>query len=190
MKPRTALFALMISLALLTGCMPAAESDRENFEEYRANLGLISLTADLRADYGETVADFTLEYKEGLDDCHVKVVEPQLISGAGVTLSKDGASMEYEGIILSVGELSSDGKTPVTVLPVIAEALHEWQLTDLRIEEDGEARLLMAELSDMDASVVTVWFDEDMELVMAELAVSGYTVAYCEMSEWKVESGY
>lgn len=186
MKLRAGLFALMISLVFLSGCSSADESTKEEFEQYRANLGNISMTAQLRADYGDTVADFKLQYHENSDNCHVDVIEPELISGAGVTISRDDASLEYDGIILSVGELSVDGLSPVTVLPAIAEALHEWQLTDLYTQTDDDGYYLSAELSDMDSLTVTLCFDEGMNLLSAELAVTGATVAYCDVSAWSV----
>jgi len=187
MKLRTYAFALMISLVTLTGCFPARESDREYFESYRASIDDISMTAELRADYGETIADFTLQYSEGDDSRRVDVLEPQLIYGVGVTISKDDSTLEYDGIILSVGELDQDGTTPITVMPALADALRKWHLSDLRIEEHDNTRFLKAELSDMNHTTATFLFNEDMIPVSAELSISGRVAAYCKIISWDMK---
>jgi len=183
MKLRTGLFALMISLCLLTGCMPSGQADRKVFEKFREGLGEISMTAKLRADYGDAVSDFVLEFAESDDKYRINVLEPALISGCRVSISKDGADLEYEGIILSVGELSREGMTPVTVLPALVSALREWKLADIR-REGGDTPLLMIELADLDNMTAVFWLDEKMILKRAELAFEGYTVAYCDITKW------
>lgn len=185
MELRTKLFALMTSLALMTGCMPAGEAQEKEFEEFRAGIDCIGMTASLRADYGDRVSDFVLEYSEDGQSCRVEVIEPEIIGGSGAVISPDGVSMEYEGVMLSVGELSMDGMTPVTVLPLLVRAIRQWQLTDIRGAKQ-ETDLLCVELSDMDASTATLWLDENMALKKAELSVDGYTVAYCEISDWRI----
>ena len=186
MKLRASVFALMISLVTLTGCFPAGESDRESFKSYRDSINNISMTADLRADYGETISDFTLQYTEYDDSRKVEVLEPQLISGVGVTISNDGSSLEYDGIILSVGELDSEGASPITVLPTLADALRKWHLSDLRLEDYNDLRLLKAELSNMNNKAAVFLFNEDMAPVSAELIIEDRVVAYCKITSWNM----
>lgn len=181
MKLRAVMLALMISLVLLSGCSPGNAAAREEFERFRDGLGEISMTAALRADFGESVMDFVLGYSEDGESCRVSVIEPELIHGSGAVFSREGALLEYEGVRLSVGERALDGTAPVTVLPAIAAALRGWQLMDVR-QEGG---LLAAELSDLETSRATVWFNEGMIPVKAELSCAGYLVASCVITGFK-----
>lgn len=185
MKLRTGVFALLISLTLLiSGCMPAGRGVREEFELWRSELGLISMKASIRADYGQTVADFVLVCTEAPDSFHIDVVEPALIAGAGATLYQEESRLEYEGIMLSAEPLAADGTSPLTVLPTLIRALRDWPLADLRIEETENSRQLRAELTDMEQTGAIFWFEEDMTLSRAELVCSGCTAAFCTVTEW------
>ena len=68
---RRSIAALMISLLLLSACGHGA--GERSFQTFRDTLtgSLVTVTAQVRADYGDTVADYTLTCREPVSYTHL-----------------------------------------------------------------------------------------------------------------------
>ena len=74
---RRSIAALMISLLLLSACGHGA--GERSFQTFRDTLtgSLVTVTAQVRADYGDTVADYTLTCRELADGYDLTVIAPR-----------------------------------------------------------------------------------------------------------------
>ena len=74
---RRSIAALMISLLLLSACGHGA--GERSFQAFRDTLtgSLVTVTAQVRADYGDTVADYTLTCRELTDGYDLTVIAPE-----------------------------------------------------------------------------------------------------------------
>ena len=88
---RKAIAALMISLLLLSACGHGA--GEQTFEAFRDTLTgkLVTVTAQVRVQRGDTVTDYTLTCQELPDGYDLTVTAPEQAAGVTAHL-RDGAS--------------------------------------------------------------------------------------------------
>lgn len=186
---RTALFALMITLLALAGCNSAAKYEEE-FADYRASLGEsagISLTANVRADYGEKILEYTLRYEENAFGNTVEVLSPELVSGVKAHFEENRGTLEFDGLILDGANLTKDGLTPLSALFEIVKSLKSGYLQKLWIEDSDNGAELVSELAVSDSSIQTLWMDAaSMTPLRSEIKSENKTVIYCEIFDWTV----
>jgi hypothetical protein len=113
---RTAAFALMISLALLSACGGAERAAAEDFRQRLSAAEQISFTADERAEYPGKTEEYTLRYSESGGEASVEVVKPDIIAGISARVKDGGGTLSYEGAELDTGPLPG-GLTPISALP-------------------------------------------------------------------------
>ena len=183
MVKRTLLFVLMIPLLFFTACI--GDESGERFDAFRAATAAaaVSATAEVCADYGETVYDFTLRCTGGGDEYMVEVLSPERLAGIRAHLAQGGSRLEYEDIILDTGDLTSDGLTPVSALPTILRAIAEGHVERLW-EADG---YLAAEIYLGDADTLTLWLDGDNCPAAAEIVSGGTMVLSCRFTHWQTD---
>lgn len=174
--------ALMMTLALLTGCAGRANRLEQDFSVFREQLRsaeALECAVSLCWNSGESLSEYGLELSAGDDSCRVTVTEPELIAGISAVIGEEGAALEYESVMLGVGELA--GLTPVSALPEL-----------LRSMAYGYAELFWRE---DDYLAVRLWMDEeavaelwllDGRPVCAEIAADGVTLATCSFENWTI----
>ena len=109
------------------------------------------------------------------------MTEPEIIAGISARIAGGGTALEYDGMILDTGELDAYGLTPMSALPVLVSAMESGHLESFR-KEDG---LLVLELVPEEHLAVTVWFDEEMRPLKAELVSEGRLRVACAIENWK-----
>ena len=114
---RRSIAALMISLLLLSACGHGA--GERSFQTFRDTLtgSLVTVTAQVRADYGDTVADYTLTCRELADGYDLTVIAPETAEGVGAHLRRGESTLTFDDILLPAGDLNAAGLTPLTALP-------------------------------------------------------------------------
>ena len=166
---RKAIAALMISLLLLSACGHGA--GEQTFEAFRDTLTgkLVTVTAQVRVQRGDTVTDYTLTCQ-----------------AAGVTAHlRDGAStLAFDDIILPAGDLNGAGLTPLTALPYVVQAIRSGYV-DLTWTEDG---LQVVQLITDDHTAVRLYLDGTVPQC-AELSVDDTLCLRCTMENWNLEQG-
>ena len=163
---RKAIAALMISLLLLSACGHGA--GEQTFEAFRDTLTgkLVTVTAQVRVQRGDTVTDYTLTCQE----------LPDL---------RDGAStLAFDDIILPAGDLNGAGLTPLTVLPYVVQAIRSGYV-DLTWTEDG---LQVVQLITDDHTAVRLYLDGTVPQC-AELSVDDTLCLRCTRENWNLEQG-
>ncbi|MDL2300241.1 hypothetical protein LJC01_01190 [Clostridiaceae bacterium OttesenSCG-928-D20] len=171
----------------LTGCLPQGGGEKEEFQEFREGIRKTKMTAQIRADLGDRVSDFLIEYSEEENEALAQIIEPSLIGKSAARFTVDGVLLEYEGIVLELGSLDENGLSPMTAIPLISLALKSWQLSDFRkTEMDGiDEEIYLAKLSDLAGKSVKIYLEEDFKPFYAEIELDGKTALYCEIIEWE-----
>ena len=152
---RKAIAALMISLLLLSACGHGA--GEQTFEAFRDTLTgkLVTVTAQVRVQRGDTVTDSTLTCQELPDGYDLTVTAPEQAAG-GTAQLRDGASaLAFDDIILPAGDLNGAGLTPLTALPYVVQAVRSGYV-DLTWTEDG---LQVVQLITDDHTAVRLYLD-------------------------------
>jgi len=176
---------LMITL-LLTACGgAAAEREIEARRDAYAAADMLCFTARVRADVGDTVFRCTLSCEAGREETEVRVVEPELIAGVTARLRSGETELAYDGVRLSVGDLTAAGLPPLAAAPLLAQALRGGHVVRAWREKDGDRALYAAELFFSDEWELTVWFDaETLTPLRGEFSKNGVLTASCEIEDF------
>ncbi|MDR3310509.1 MAG: hypothetical protein LBS90_04100 [Oscillospiraceae bacterium] len=126
-KIAAAVPAAALLAATLASCATASGSRRAEQAalDVRAaflSAATVSATANVRADYGERVYDFALEYAYSDGECAVTVRKPDEIAGITARVSSGGATIEWDGASVDTGTLPG-GVSPAVLFAVICEEL-------------------------------------------------------------------
>ncbi len=174
---------LLIMCLLLGGCGGREFSEAQ--EQLSQRLGAVealSFTANVRAEYENKTARFTLGYSEDSEGGSVTVLAPQLIAGVTARVKPDGTSLEYEGISLGTGDLDDYGLSPMSALPMLLQALKTGALDSGWTEGD----YTVMQIDSTDTLSCTVWLQPDsLTPCQAELISDGRVKVFIEISDWQ-----
>ena len=176
MKKR--LLFLPMMLLLLTGCGGGQEGETGAEAlavairgEYMA-MTAYSLQAQVNADYGQRVYDFTLSVTSDGEETTVVIREPEMLAGVTARMDGDEGILEYEDLSLETGLLDGESLSPVSALPTLADGVLEVHCADPE-EDAGTGR------------EVTLWFDTQTHaLTGGEISQDGRRVITCEITEF------
>ena len=190
---RTKLFALMITAAMCLGlcACSSGENDRKKFDSFRQELLLaqrISCRAVITANFGSSVSEFEVEMEHSGNESRITVLSPESIAGISARISQDSARLEFDGLVLDMGELTEDGLTPVEALPQMVTALTDGFVEYIWREAEDEKEYITVEITINDTADMQIWMDAGtMYPVYAQLRSDGNTIINCEFSQWTVE---
>ena len=175
------IMAVLCACLLLTGC--GSRSGEKRFEDFSADVRereTLSFTATVRAEYTDSTARFTLAFEGQGEDCAIRVLEPETLSG--VTLRyKNGKTVIDCGSCVVDALALSDGVTPASALPLIASAMGSGYLDSISTE-GGET---VFHIIPKDGVAVELWLDEEGRPVHAELIIENRTTIFCDISDWR-----
>lgn len=186
------LLFLPMMLLLLTGCGGGQEN--ENGAEAQAvairgeymAMTSYSLQAQVNADYGQRVYDFTLSVTWDGEETTVAIREPEMLAGVTARITGEEGTLEYEDLSLETGFLDEDGLSPVSALPALMEAARS-QYIDQCTLADGMLEVHCADPEE-DAGTgreVTLYFDTQTHaLTGGEISQDGRRVITCEITEF------
>lgn len=175
---------LLITLCLiLSGCgTGSAKSDFEELSAQLENGSTISFTADVRAEYEHKTARFTLSYQEDENGGLITVIAPELIAGVSARIEPGSTKLEYDSVVLDTGSLDNFGLSPLSSMPLLLRSIRTGHPTSYRTEGD----FTVIELEPDDGLRCTVWFEDGMTPVRAELARDGQVILYLEIKDWNL----
>ncbi len=186
------LLFLPMMLLLLTGCGGGQEN--ENGAEAQAvairgeymAMTSYSLQAQVNADYGQRVYDFTLSVTWDGEETTVAIREPEMLAGVTARITGEEGTLEYEDLSLETGFLDEDGLSPVSALPALMEAARS-QYIDRCTLTDGMLEVHCADPEQKPGTgrEVTLWFDTQTHALTAgEISQDGRRVIACEVTEF------
>ena len=180
---RRLLILLMILPLLFCGCGNGEELAFEELRQELQNADILSFTADVRAEYEDSTAEFKLAFSMQGDEYTVEILEPELVAGIKARVKSGDTHLEYDGAILDIGKLTDRGLCPMSALPYLTDAMKN-AYTDMAWTESG---LLTVHLVPSDDMSVTVWIDENNEPVNAEITYKEKTVVFIEIDDWEMD---
>lgn len=175
---------LMITALLLCGCGENEELAFESFRKELAGAEELCFTADVQAEYEDKTAAFKLEFSMKGDEYAVKILEPEIVAGISAHIKSGETHLEYDGVILDIGDLNDRGLCPMSALPYLADAMKD-AYAEMAWTED---ELLTVRLVPADDMSVTLWINEDNEPVNAEISYKEKTVVFIEIDNWEISS--
>ena len=176
------LYPILLCLCLvLTGCQRHdIESEFSALSQRLNQAQFLSFTANIRAEYEDKTARFTLSYEEDSEGGTVTVIAPELIQGIKARVAPGGTQLQYDTVVLDTGALDNFGLSPLSSLPLLVKAMKSAHL-DSCWEEDG---IRVLQLQPEDELKCTVWFDEAMRPLRSELISGDRVAVYIEISNW------
>ena len=176
---------LMITL-LLTACSASA-GDTEKLAELRESVesGNLNAKAEITADFGNKVQSYTIDYSKNGDCSRMEILEPELLRGIAASIEGLDSHIEFEGLILDIGELDVDGLTPMSALPAIAESIKNGHIEAVWREKDGDDTLLVFDLTVTDSANMNLWIAADSLIPQrAEIRYEERVIITCVFLEW------
>ena len=189
MRRTIILFALMINLLLFSGCGESAAAE-EKFFQFRETLSRseeIGLSGTVSASTDAGFEEYALSCSCSGSEYIVDIISPVQLAGVRAHISGKNLALEYDGVILDSGALTSSGITPVSSLPAVLDGLQSGYLERCWMEKEDDARYLTVQIAIGDTSKLVVWFDWDgMQPSAAEIYESDIMTASITVSDWKV----
>ena len=171
-----------VLIFFLCGCSGGEETAFAQFREELMSAEKIAFTAEVKAEYEDKTADFTLAFSMENGEYAVEIIEPELVKGLSAHMKSGDTRLEYDGAILDIGKLTDRGLCPMSALPYLLDAMKDAHV-DMAWTESG---LLTVRLVPSDDMSVTLWINEENEPVNAEIIYEEKTVVFAEIHDWEM----
>jgi hypothetical protein len=176
----------MLLLLLLCAC-GAEKTSAQTPVSFRTSLleaGACSFTAKLRADYGETVREFTLDCSCNGDGGTLTVLAPDTASGITATVSGDQAQVSFDDTVLAVEGFESRRISPLGAPYLLREAWAEGYISS--VSTDGSWEMVEYALGyGTEQLTITTAFSEKIP-VYAEISDGKNTLISCEITAFEL----
>lgn len=175
--------ALMMTMCL-TACR-GADNEAEK-EAIRKRTDLLSaggcrLTAEVTADYGERVYEYTLECDyayQGKSD--IKVIKPEIVEGLSATMEYGNTMLSFDGLSIDTGILAEPELTPLGAVIMMADAWSAGYISGTCFEAADDIECLYVSYLvgyDNDELEYRTWFDKaSLKPVKGEIISDGRAV--------------
>ncbi len=190
----------VLALCLLVGCGQQSQEaqQRDLALEARGHylaLERASAVAEISADYGVRMYDFTLIVALEGDSCTQTVTAPEGVAGISVTQADtgQGTALTWDGLMLETGSLSPEGLTPLTAVPAMLSALKSGfvesaSLKSIPALSSGEVlELFCRDPQDLpgQGTEFVLWLEpEGFALLGGEIFQEGHRVIGCRLTDF------
>lgn len=183
---------LMILLCLLSACGSKESAYLQAPMDFRAQLlqaGACTFQADITADYGENVYEFTVDCNCAADGtANVTVLEPQSIAGITAQTSEGGDELFFDGMAVAFDPLAGGNAAPVCAPSLTVDAWTNAYIC--AAGREGEwLRVTYERGYEAEQLTVDCWFDEKNVPICAEICYNSQTVLKIEISQFSLVSG-
>lgn len=160
---RAALLALMISLALLSGCANAQLSE-DKFGQWRQDFvsaprRLIEAEVTAISEESETV--FILRCESTALEDRVEVIAPEMLSKVSASVGGEENTLSYDGAVLALGGDAGERISPMMALPMLMDFLRESHFEGSWTETMDGAEVTVTELEDAQGRRLRLWQETD-----------------------------
>lgn len=151
-------------------------------------------TAEIRADYGQRVYDYTIDFtwqKDG--DMVLTITQPEEVAGVTAILHQGETLLQYEDVRLETGPVSPEGLSPVDSIPAFLEYVRSGSITQCGSELLDTVEALRIQCGDPEAAMgsgteAILWFDKETHaLIQGELRSDGFAVIQCKFTAFTKE---
>ena len=179
------LVPMMLTVCLLlSSCGADRASDSfESFTEKLRACESLSFDAALRAEYDDKTAEFTVKYVSDSGGCTVTVMKPELISGISARVENGESRLQFNGMALGTGELTSFGLSPMSALPMLIDGIKSGYAGSVW-EENGE---IAAAVEASDELSIQIHIDKyTLAPLCAELISGGEVKVFADIYNWNI----
>ncbi len=179
---------LLAAGALLSGCSREARSEVQEALDFRTALlaaERCAFSADVSADFGERVCDFTLScaYEPEADRAELTVSAPESIAGISAAVEGAEAQVSFDEVSLELGTTAGGHLAPLR-LPQLLGSAWAYGYVEAQAKE-GDGWLVSYRLgSDEEALLCQTWFTAQMTPVAAEIYSEGLCVLRAELENF------
>ena len=178
----------MIALVILTGCTGKRE-EMDRIMTLRAKLlgsEGCTFTAQITADYGDMLHEFTL-FCEGNNDGDLgfRVEKPDTIAGiTGRFLGNEGF-LTFDDVALSFPLLADDQITPVSGPWILLKTMLGGYLTACTMEEEL-LHLTIHDSYEEDALQMEIWLNPEDQPIQAEFIYDGRRIVTMKIENFQI----
>jgi len=179
---------LTVFLFFLSACGTHGDEKEELVSSLAAITGA-EYTARVTASFPAREAEFTLSFSSSPEKTRICVISPEEIAGVSCSVNPDGATLEFDGAVLEIGELDESGISP---LSCISTLMHSWKKGDFAEISPcvifGKSAYLAVSREDMASVPVEyrTWFSkEDFLPLYSEIFSDGERIITCNFERGK-----
>ena len=182
MRRRVVVLMMLLSL-LLCGCREKKD-DFQRALDFRNGIGSggCSFVAEVQADYGDKVYQFTLECAYDGQDGFLKVLSPEAIAGISARVDGGSATMEFDGLSLEYGELANGYVAPLTIPWLLGSTWADDYISSAGEDNDRYLVTYLKGYHDEELTIKT-WFEKNTP-VFAEVSYNGQRVLSAAIREF------
>ena len=168
---------LMIAgLLFLCGCAREGETLQPalKFRKSLLEAGACSYVADVTADYGDYVYEFTLDCEFDGDKGSIKVLAPECVAGVTADFSGTDCTAAFDGAVLDFGTLA-DGRVAPLSVPWLLGTAWERDYISLCSRENECDRITILKGYQEEELTVDTWLQDGVP-AFAEILYQGRSV--------------
>ena len=181
-------FALLLCLCLTACGDSKADRSMQQAVDFRTALmsaeGCVFL-AEVSADFGEKIYEFTLQCDYTPDDsAALTVTAPEMIAGIEATVSADGAKVTFDDTELDFGRLANGRVAPMALPWLLGRAWSSEYIGSAG--KDGENTLMTCLMGYGDEEItVETWLDENSVPIRCDVSCDGVRCLAVTITEFR-----
>ena len=178
----------MIALVILTGCT-GKRDEMDRIMNLRAKLlgsEGCTFTAQIAADYGDALHEFTLTCEGTNDgDLGFRVESPDTLTGITGRFKGSEGYLTFDDVVLSFPLLADDQVTPVSGPWILLKTLLGGYLTACTMEEEL-LHLTINDSYEEDALQMEIWLSPEDAPVHAEIIYDGRRIVTMKIDHFQI----
>lgn len=142
-----------------------------------------SFTAEVTADFGETVHIFTMDCRTDEEDVlYLTVTAPETLSGITATVDQSGGRITYDGMAMDFGLLANGNVIPAAA-PAIVISCWSKEYISSAGQEDDLYRVTYEKDFDENMLIVDTWYEKNVP-ICAEICYNNKNVIKLTISNF------
>ncbi len=156
---------IIIAFLLCIFCTACSKEDLSTAIDFRA--GLVQkgchFEADIEADFGQTVQNFTLRCTAREDELQFEVLAPKSLSGITASVTESGGKITYDGMAMDFGLLANGNVIPAAAPAIIFDCWKNAYISSVG-QEDSLYTATYEKDHDEKKLVVQTWFEKGLPI--------------------------
>lgn len=178
---------MMLLCVLFVSCGKGEEGGVSQAIEFRAQLvraGGCKFQAEVTADFGETLYNFTMDCEAGADGTmYLTVTAPETISGITATVTDSGGKITYDGMAVDFGLLASGNVIPASAPAIVLSCWAKEYIASAGME-DALNRVSYVKDFDEKQLNVDTWYDNGIP-ICAEICYNDQRILKLTISDFQ-----